>query len=146
MLRRTIYAVLICLLILAGCETPPCVDGWVGAPPPKGTFMYCVLKMDDGRELRHGPYTRWYISGQMSAQGQYLDGKEEGVWTYWYYSGRIHEQGSFLDGKREGRWNSYYADGSPWKQSDYDNGELHDLEIPVPAGTMRGTRSSRVVT
>lgn len=129
MLKRTLYAFLACLLILTGCETPPCVDGWVGAPPPEGTSQYCVRKTDDGRELRHGPYTRWHFNGQISAQGQYLDGKEEGVWTYWHPNGKISEHGRFHDGKEAGRWIRHYPEGSIWKQSDYLEGKLHGLEI-----------------
>ena len=108
MLRRTLLAVLACWFVLAGCETPPCVDGWVGAAPPDGHALYCVRKADDGRELRHGPYTSWYSNGQMWEQGEYLDGAREGFWTFWHFNGKVSKHGYVKAGKIEGRWIEYF--------------------------------------
>jgi antitoxin component YwqK of YwqJK toxin-antitoxin module len=54
----------------------------------------------DGKTVKHGEVTKWYLNGQ-----KYL----EGVMVY---------------GKGDGQWKKYYNNGQPWVQSSWEKGKF----------------------
>jgi hypothetical protein len=52
-------------------------------------------------DLREGPWTSWYISGQKKEEGNYKKGIKEGMWIEWYPDGEIMWKGEWINGTRE---------------------------------------------
>jgi antitoxin component YwqK of YwqJK toxin-antitoxin module len=55
-------------------------------------------------ETEDGPYTEYWDNGNMMVEGNYKDGKPQGIWTEYYEDGQKHSEGGFKDGKRDGDW------------------------------------------
>lgn len=47
---------------------------------------YCLKTGANGQTVRHGPYTHRGPNGEALQQGQYVEGKREGVWINWQIS------------------------------------------------------------
>jgi antitoxin component YwqK of YwqJK toxin-antitoxin module len=60
--------------------------------------------------LSDGLMTEYDESGKIIAQGEYVDGNEQGKWTY--QMGDYKEEGNYQDGQRDGLWKSWYSDGT----------------------------------
>ncbi len=92
----------------------------------KDSVMTETMYMDGKRD---GPYKEYvsavdtlketcgYCSrdiwrGQVSVEGYYKNGKQEGTWVRRYYNGRPVHMGKYKDGKREGRWCAWLEDGT----------------------------------
>jgi hypothetical protein len=61
----------------------------VGTPPPNGNEAWCETSDQAGRWTRNGAWMAWYKSGQVRAEGEYLDGRREGRWTIWSPEGEV---------------------------------------------------------
>ena len=44
-------------------------------------------------------------------EGNYIDGKKEGLWQNYYKDGRLASEGNYIDGKKEGLWEFYHDNG-----------------------------------
>ena len=55
--------------------------------------------------------TFFYKSGQLKAQGPFVDGKMEGTWKFYRYNGALWEIGNFKNELKHGRWVRYDRDG-----------------------------------
>ena len=53
-----------------------------------------------------------YENGQKKSEGNFKDGKKDGVWTTYDTDGSISEKGSYKDDKKDGVWTTYDTDGS----------------------------------
>ena len=53
-----------------------------------------------------------YADGQREYEGQYKDGKPNGLLVYWYENGNKMREGNLKAGTPVGRWTTYKADGS----------------------------------
>ncbi len=59
---------------------------------------YIVLRESGNRLLEityrdgivHGPYVAFWLNGKVSTEGQYLEGKQEGIWHFYNEDGTIH--------------------------------------------------------
>jgi hypothetical protein len=151
-----IAAALIAMLIAAcrtgnRAEVPVCPPGdtLVGAPPPRGSEVFCqriiggktvkngpfIVYADGGGKLIEGHYrdgvqegewTMWYQNGQRSAVDRYHDGLQEGPHVSWYANGQIAIEGMYHAGKREGRWTRWDPSGLISRRTMYRDGE------PIP--------------
>lgn len=54
----------------------------------------------------------WHANGQLSAQGEALNGVRLGPWKHWYANGQVREEGDYLDGLRTGLWTFWLRAGS----------------------------------
>jgi len=85
---------------------------------PKGkiraTDYRVVVEEDDLLDLFEGePYL-------VKSSGDFSNGLKNGKWTFWYNNG-IREQGEFIDGKREGVWIEKYYHGQLRSKLQYTN-------------------------
>ena len=92
----------------------------------------------------HGPVTLWYWNGQKVEEGNYKDGKLDGLYTSWYSNGQKAGEGSYKDGKLMStvHWKpngekcpvtnvkdgngvavGYNEDGTEWGRHTYKDGE-----------------------
>ena len=52
---------------------------------------------------RHGPY-RSSSNGAKSSEGQYVDGKQDGLWSSWQTNGKPFDQVHYARGLKDGTW------------------------------------------
>lgn len=62
--------------------------------------------------IAEGPYRAWHSSGQVEAEGQFVNGEPDGSWTRWYASGQLASRESWKEGVRHGPWRLWYEDGT----------------------------------
>lgn len=55
----------------------------------KSIFFY------NDKGLKHGKYSSWFINRKKNTEGNYINGKKEGLWKYYYYNGKIAARGFF---------------------------------------------------
>lgn len=72
------------LLLIAGCAvTKPCRDGGdvlVSDDEGNGNAR-CHQKEFEGRPQNHGKYTHFFLDGTPAVEGQFLEGKKDGIWV-----------------------------------------------------------------
>jgi len=83
----------------------------------------------DEQGRRVGEWIDFYGTGEVKAQGQYVDNQRSGKWTFYFRSGGIEQTGRFQRGRFQGLWVWYYPDGSTWREESYFNGREDGLFI-----------------
>lgn len=82
----------------------------------KGTWVWyypsgAVLREENYLDgLLDGPMTEFDEAGKIVAEGEYIEGLEEGPWVYQY--GDFREEGSYSYGYRNGYWKYFDNDGN----------------------------------
>jgi antitoxin component YwqK of YwqJK toxin-antitoxin module len=90
----------------------------VGAPPPKGNVIQCVLP----NGAPHGLSSVWFEGGHEGTLTEYKNGVRHGRWMYWLHNHTLAE-GQFEDGRRHGTWTFWYDQGSGFDmRSRYERG------------------------
>ena len=49
--------------------------------------------------------------GGVMEEGDYKDGKKDGLWTYWYENGQKKREENYKGDKRNGLWTWWYENG-----------------------------------
>jgi len=70
-----------------------------------------------------GMMSEYSETGDLIAEGDYIDGEEEGQWKY--NIGNFKEEGRYSYGLRHGLWKHYYNDGTLMFQGEFINGKPH---------------------
>lgn len=85
-----------------------------GLPQGKWLWYYSsgqLLREENYRNgLRDGLLTEYDQMGEIIAQGEFIDNKEEGFWRI--KNGNFTEEGEYAEGERSGTWQHFFADGS----------------------------------
>ncbi|MBZ0245581.1 MAG: hypothetical protein K8H85_06525 [Cyclobacteriaceae bacterium] len=71
-----------------------------------------------------GLWIYWHENGQKAREGSFKQGKRTGTHTYWYSNGNLRGIGSFKNDKYDGKWTMYKEDGSETIEQFYKDGEL----------------------
>ena len=58
-----------------------------------------LIRLENATE---GTYKRYYTSGKVKYEVNYVDGKKEGKWVRYYESGEVRWKLNYIDGKKEG--------------------------------------------
>lgn len=69
-----------------------------------------------------GPCVGYHENGTKGKEGQYINGRMEGVWTWWYSDGEKKRQGKYVQGKKDGKWMDWYKNGNPRAALSYSMG------------------------
>ena len=77
-----------------------------------------LYKMD-AKDPFSGIVYNTYPSGQREYEGQYIDGKPNGLLVYWYENGNKMREGNLKAGTPVGRWTIYKEDGSVHETLDH---------------------------
>ena len=72
----------------------------------------------------NGPYVQYFENGQKSEEGNYKNGKYDGLMTQWYENGKKKLEGHYKNGKQEGLWTEWDEDGKKIEERHYKNGEV----------------------
>ena len=94
----------------------------------------------DSQGFKQGKWKEFYITGELKAEGEYLNDKKIGEWIYYYQNAKIEQRGKFgKDGKPTGDWKWYYESGNVLRTESFLRG--------LPEGEMvEYTDSSSIVT
>ncbi|MCX6242043.1 MAG: hypothetical protein NTX43_09585 [Bacteroidetes bacterium] len=80
----------------------------------------CIYKgKGENRELVRE--TTFYENKQMQMDGEFNDGKRNGLWISWYMNGNKWSEGTFKNGKSEGKRVTYFENGKVRYEGDYKN-------------------------
>ncbi len=71
---------------------------------------------------REGDWKDYYLTGEVQAEGKYLNNKRAGKWTFYYKNGSKEQEGSYLRGLPDGTWRWYYSNGDLLREESYFNG------------------------
>jgi hypothetical protein len=77
-----------------------------GGAPPEGFEQWCESTDLFGHVRKNGPWVAWHPNGQIRAEGEYVDGKENGLWQEFDTRGQLVSSRMFHFGyltSREGR-------------------------------------------
>ena len=105
----------------------------------------------DSNESHHNGNTiQWHENGQKKEEGNFKDGKPDGLHTKWYDNGQKEKEANFKDDKNDGLFTFWYKNGQNieevnWKDGKEDglttfwheNGQKH-LEINYKDGKQDG--------
>lgn len=91
---------------------------------------YYVLKKS--KEIKHGEYKSYYLSGKQKEEGLYSNNQKEGEWLVYDSTGRLEEVQFYKSGQKTGIWKKYIERGQVIKKFDYENNKALDPLIYVP--------------
>ena len=95
----------------------------------------------NGKE--EGEMKEYDESGNVIAEGQYTDGKQQGDWKF-KMNGYTAE-GKYVDGKEDGIWKQFYDDGKPAFEGEYlDGQETGEHKYYYPNGRISEIRNYRL--
>jgi antitoxin component YwqK of YwqJK toxin-antitoxin module len=75
-----------------------------------------------------GQFVDHHDNGTKSVEGQFANGKQQGVWTFYHENGKLFRTGKYIDGRADGQWAIWRDDGSKWSAQTYINGQLNGVE------------------
>jgi len=71
----------------------------------------------------YGRYTEYYHSGRLFAEGPKAATRNAGHWRYYDEKGALQMEGDYVNGKKQGIWKNYYASGNVYSSGNYENDE-----------------------
>lgn len=94
----------------------------------------------DEKGYQQGKWKEYYVSGELKAEGEYIDGRRNGDWVFYHQNGKVEQKGKFLKGaKPSGKWLWFYESGNLLREETFLNG--------MEEGTMTEYNDSgRVIT
>ena len=79
------------------------------------------------------PYTgkvfALYENGQKKSEGNFKDGKQEGLFVMWYENGHKEQEKNLKDGNLHGLSVGFYKNGQKRWKVNYKNGKKEGLEV-----------------
>jgi antitoxin component YwqK of YwqJK toxin-antitoxin module len=83
-------------------------------------FRYArVMAPDKTRWIRHGLFVAYHEHGTVASEGQYVDGKEDGLWHDLHPNGQPAAEGRYRAGQEVGVWRFWKPDGTEEPSTDY---------------------------
>lgn len=121
-------AVVSCLL--PGCNrsalTCPPGASLVGGTPPAAYEAYCQEETAEGSMQKHGPYRKWFPSGQIAEDLMYEHNKRSGTCTEWREDGS-KRQAQMRDDRPLSLKSYYPGGGLKFAGKDIDNDNSHSV-------------------
>jgi len=81
----------------------------------------------EGRE--QGPWKLFYPTGELKAEGAFIDGKREGPWSFFFVSGKKEQKGNYRGGLANGSWTWFFESGETEREEGYRRGKEDGLSI-----------------
>ena len=104
---------LITLLLIVGCSKPEPINYETTLVNRKGVFY-----TNDTNKPYSGPVFSLYDDGKKKEEGNFKDGKSDGVWTEWNWNGQKEWERTYKDGEEIERtfWDEDGNVNYHWKQ------------------------------
>ena len=84
------------------------------------------IKVGEGIITGSGKYKgKWkiyYTTGELKAEGEYLNGYKDGKWKYYFLTGELEQEGIYKKNLVSGEWIWYFKNGSVKRQEYYRKG------------------------
>jgi hypothetical protein len=58
----------------------------------------------------------------MDSEGNYINGKRNGLWKYWHENGQVRCEGNYINGLKDGVWKYWDETGVLTEETLYNNG------------------------
>ena len=100
--------------------TVPGVDYYEDEKPRR---KWLLKKYSDNTMVLHGLYEEFYEDGTKFCEGEYADGKRDGVWKFWHPNGLLAKEGIYRESQPKGKWVLYQEDGNVSVEENYRNGQ-----------------------
>ena len=118
-MKTTVSTLLVMLVFLASScrfEQKVIEDTYPDGSPKR----VCIYKgKGENREMIRE--TSYYENKQMQMDGEYKNGKRNGLWVSWYTNGKKWSEGAYKNGKSEGRRATYFENGKIRYEGSYKN-------------------------
>ena len=79
--------------------------------------------------LLDGPFTKFYVSGQLAASGQFETGLQAGEWKTWFESGQLQTIYNYDEGVLDGNYYRFDESGQIVESGHYRDGKYHGEKI-----------------
>ncbi len=77
----------------------------------------------DEQGLRQGLCKNYYETGELKAQGKYVNGLKIGEWKYFYKNGKVEQVGTYLKNEKpDGEWIWYHDNGKVLRDENFSVG------------------------
>ncbi len=76
-----------------------------------GLVASAGLFAGDGGDMGQTTHTSYYANGQAKETAEYQDGSRYGRCQRWYDSGQLRAEGEFVSGQMNGEWSWFTPDG-----------------------------------
>jgi len=87
---------------------------------------------------KQGLWITYYPSGRIASQGTYADGEPQGTWEYYFEDGSLSASGEYIGGQKNGYWSSLSKEGKKISEVTYTNGQGEYREF-YPNGKLKAT-------
>jgi uncharacterized protein len=77
----------------------------------------------DAQGKYQGDWKLYFRTGELRAEGTYVDGKKEGNWIYFFKEGKVEQKGNYKSDLPSGSWNWFFQDGSTHREDYYRKGK-----------------------
>jgi antitoxin component YwqK of YwqJK toxin-antitoxin module len=74
-----------------------------------------------------GTRKKYHPEGQLEREGNFTDGKREGLWEFYHENGQLQERGNLKDGRVDGLWETYHDNGQLNQKGNYKDGKQEGL-------------------
>lgn len=113
--RLTIFSLIVGILM--SCSNP--YEEVVTKDDDGNPISSYTVRKEDG--VKEGAY-KLFISGKISEEGEYKDGKQEGIRTLFYESGKVQVEETYVNGQLTTK-KTYFEDGTLQSEGQYDEAE-----------------------
>ncbi|WP_258543779.1 toxin-antitoxin system YwqK family antitoxin, partial [Parvicella tangerina] len=85
--------------------------------------------MLDTAGARTGSWKYYYPTGELKAEGDYLNGIKVNEWKFYFKNGDIQQKGKYLNGAPHGTWTWWYSNGQVKREEGYRKGKEDGLVV-----------------
>ena len=86
-----------------------------------------IVYIPNSNEPFTGKYQEFYSNGQKQMEGNFKDGKANGLFAEWYENGQKKSEVSYKDGKKDGLSPSWYDSGQKEREVNFKDGKFDGL-------------------
>jgi uncharacterized protein len=76
-----------------------------------------------------GPWKIFYPTGEVKAEGSFVDGMKDGEWTYFFTNTKVEQRGSYTLDLPNGAWKWYYENGVLLREERFRKGKEDGLMV-----------------
>ena len=82
---------------------------------------------EEGR--RQGDWKLYFPSGELRAEGAYVDGLKEGPWIFYHPEGKVAQKGAYRNDLPQGDWRWYFKSGETHREEGFRKGREDGMFI-----------------
>ncbi len=79
--------------------------------PEKKNMKEVYFVKDTVRNIMHGPYTSYFLNGNIESKGAFLNNETTGIWEFFYESGNLKMRGALKKNTNSGHWEYFFENG-----------------------------------